>query len=233
MATPTIVRSGGNSSGNSTSSVNVSLGGAATAGNAILVLFAADKSIAGVTPSGTGWNSAVTIQGTSVSVFARWKVAAGGENTITCTTSATMASGGTGWIVELAQTGSASWAVQCQSSATYSDTSVSSKALPTTDTADWDALAFAAIGIDSSSNGPTTAGWSNSYTARWTTAKTPAGTDGGAGGLYTASAPVAQGATTTTTYTNTGGTADQLSGFIVGLGRSGSATSGGGLFLPF
>lgn len=221
MAAPTIVRSGGASSGNSTSSINVSLGGAATAGNLILILFAADKSIANMTPSGTGWNSGITIQGTSVSVFARWKVAAGGENSITCTTSATMASGGTAWIVELSQTGSDSWAVQAQSSATYSDTAVTSKALPTTDTADWDALAFAAIGIDSASNGPTTAGWSNGYTARWTTAKTPAGTDGGCGGLYTASASVVQGATTSTTFTNTGGASDQLSGFIIALGRSG------------
>lgn len=222
MAFATILQAqpGGNGSG--TTAVTCTLS-AATAGNLLVYIRAGDKNTGTLAMSdnisgSTGWTVEVSFPSASVSLYIAYKTAVGGETTITGTTSAASTTGATAYAAELQDTTStAAWAVVAKGTNPTSEATALTWSTGTSGAATYDGLAFAAVAVDSQNTQTGTATWSNGYTTR-NTPVAPAGTGGGNAGIYVASNTVAAGATTTSTYTNTG-TADQLSGAVVAFGR--------------
>lgn len=229
MAAPTIVQSAGGTTASTTSTTNtVTLPSAATAGNLLVFCLAGDKNTGTLTMSGTGWTVEVSLASSSVSLYTAYKTAAGGETSITGTTANAPLTGNTFFGMELAQAGTAAWGVQGKSTLITNETAVSSVAIPTTSpAAAYEGLAVAAAAIDSigsSFSGSQSPTWSNAFTSRHIPPESGApGSNGGSGGCYVATKDVPASGTTSTTFSLTGGT-DQMSGAIVVLGRSGSAS---------
>jgi hypothetical protein len=213
------------------------LGSAAVAGNQLVLCFAGDKNTGALTVTdniGGTWQvtdpNGVTITGASVSLYIARKVATGGETTITATVGTAQTGGYTGLALELAETGTGAWTVCAKAVPAYSDTSRSSASSGTSDTADYDGLGIAVGAIDSMSSigseaqrtAPTFSnGYAkpSSYNPVW-----PPSSGGGSGGCYVATAQVAQGATTSTTFATNGGS-DQLTCAILVLGRAASTAT--------
>jgi len=198
------------------------LGSAAIAGNLLVVCLAGDKNTGTVTMTdniGGSWTLEASVPGTSVSTYVAWKVAAGGETTLTMTTQNNPTSGNTGYAEELEDDGSGTWMVVCKAVPAYNDTSRSSAASGTTDTADWDGRALAVGTIDSvislsNESAPTHSGYTMVNIP-----PRPSGSDGGNAGCFVGTTDVAQGATTSTTFSTNGGS-DQLTCLIVAFGKT-------------
>lgn len=218
---PSIVRSANAFIAAGSATLACALGGTATAGNALLWVAAMDKSPSTLTMSGTGWSTPVNLRATDVSLAASWKTAAGGETSLSGSVAGTAPpSGSRVWVAELAQSGAGAWTVL--SASTNSDgTTVTSRASGTTSAITVAAaLAFGLWAIDSVGSAGTSFAYTNSFTGFLDPngALTGAG-DTGEAGLWVATLPLTSG-TAGSTLTRTGGTADQMSGAVLAIGRA-------------
>jgi len=222
-----------------TAAANTYTFSACTATNLIVICLAGDKNTGTLSVSdnisgSTGWVVETSIPGASVSLYVAYKVAVGGETTVTATTSTASIVGNSGYGEELSDDGSGTWTVVAKATPTYDNTVRTSAASGTTDTADYDGRALAVGVIDSLSslasdtsqdNAPT---FSNSFT-RLNTPARPSGSGGGNAGCYVASLNLAAAATTSTTFTLNAGAGDQLTCAIVAFGRVETAGTTGEL----
>lgn len=185
-------------------------------GASVIVWVAASDGNAGTVtqPSDTP-NLPIALKSNDVSLCLAWGIADGGETTISGTVSSNTA-GGRVWILEITDPdGENAWARRATTTiftasagATSADAVITATPAATEAgfgiaAATWDAVAAAG-----------TAAWSNSWVKDF---------DGSAGtpvGLWTATkAPIAEGATESTTLTRTGGTAEQYQALLVVFGR--------------
>lgn len=202
---------------------------AAVAGNVLVYCLGGDKNTGSLTMSdnvGTNgganpWTVEQAVVGASVSVYLAWKVAVGGETTITGTVGTAPVSGNNAWAGEVAQDGTAAWGVSAEAGTAYSDSAVSARSTGTTGATSYKGIAFATVAVDSYDNA-TAGSWSNAYASTY--APGSAVGDGGGAALYVGTTLVARTATTESTWTKTAGAAaDQMAGAVVVLGRQGLA----------
>lgn len=224
---PTIRQEAAGGSSPLTSTTNVqALPGAALAGNLLVMALAGDKNTGTVTMSDNGdslgWTVEVSMPSASVSLYVCWKVADGGETTMTATTSGAPGTGNTWYGAELEQTGSAAWSVVAKASTLTNETAVGSVSTGTTGAATYNGLALAVAAVDSQNTLTGTLSWSNGYTVE-NTPVNPAGSGGGNAGAYVAIKNVDAATTTNSTFASTAGT-DQLSAAVVVFGRAGSGS---------
>lgn len=237
MAPPTIRQSkGGTSSSMTTPVVSVSLDQPALSGTLLVFCLAGDKNTGALTMDGTGWNTdntaAIRLNSSSVSLYVAWKVAAGGETTLSGTVGTAPVSGNTFFAMELDQAGAGAWGLLARvTNNSDGTTSLGSLAIGTTSpAAPYEGLAVAVGAVDSISSFSNSPTWTNSFTNRYTPPSDGApGSDGGSAGCYVATLPVAQGATTSTTFDPGTGT-DQISGAIALFGRQAPPTPPGSVF---
>lgn len=195
----------------------------AVAGNLLVVCLAGDKNTGTVTVSdnisgATGWTIETSIPGASVSLYVARKVAVGGENVVTATTSAASTTGNSGYAEEMVDDGAGAWMVVAKVTPVYNDTARVSATSGTTDTADYDGRALAIGVIDSLSSLTADTGPTFTNFTRINVPGRPTGSGGGNAGCYIGEANLAAAATTSTTFATNGGT-DQLTVAIVALGR--------------
>lgn len=238
MATPTIRQGvGGFSSSQTSAAISATLPSAAIAGNLLVFCIAGDKNTGALTLS--GWNvsntAALALNSSSVSLYIAWKVAAGGETTVSGSTGTAPVSGNSWYLMEISQAGSGSWAVQARAE-NNSDgtTAVSTLRIPatgnTTPTAPFEGLAVAAAAVDSMSSftmsgSPTwtTAGFTHQFTGDLSG---PTGSGGGLAGIFVGTGAVAAGGATFVTFDpTTGAGSDQISGGILVFGRNAPPTT--------
>lgn len=210
-------------SGAASLDLDATLPGAATAGNILWFWTAGDKNISPVTlPS--GFTQVVGTFTGNVSLVAAYKVAAGGETTITATvTTGDNLSGSDVWVGEYSQTGSDPWAILGSSTDPDDGSTPTAKTTGTTGILAGSGLALAGWSIDST-NTEGTATYSNSYVER----ANPSSGAAGCAGLWLAELPISSaGGTTESTLTRGGGgiTADQMSGAVVVFGRADATSS--------
>ena len=228
MAAPTRVQSTTSTQPSLTSPTNTYVFPAdCAAGNLIVVCLAGDKntgtlSVSDNVSGSTGWTIETAITGASVSLYIARKVAVGGERTITATTSADSTTGNSGYAEEMTQAGTGAWMVVAKATPTYSDTSRSSAASGTTDTADYEGRALAVGVVDSLSSLTSDTGPTFTNFSRINVPARPSGSGGGNAGCYVGEANMAQGATTSTTFATNGGS-DQLTAAIAAFGRVATA----------
>ncbi|MEU7817056.1 hypothetical protein [Pseudonocardia sp. NPDC049154] len=195
-----------------TGAISATLPAAATAGNLIVFAIGGDKNIG--TLALPGFTPTVDLRSTSTSLVIAWKVATGGETTISGTVGANGAGLNT-WVGEYAQTGSGAWQVQASATHNTDETNVAAWSSGTAGAAAQDGLAIAAFSVDSVTSDSVDT-FSNSYTTRRTQ-----GGGGSEAGLWVGEKQVPQGATTETTLTRSAPvTADQMSGAVVVFGRA-------------
>jgi hypothetical protein len=230
---PTITQSKPFTSDTVTSTTNTVALTAAAAGALLVYCLAGDKNTGALTMTdnvGTAgganpWTVELALTSASVSLYVARKVAVGGETSIVGTTATGPATGNTGWVAELAETGAGAWAVTATASAITTEASVTTCSTPATAAATYDGLALAVMAVDTAGNVPggswTGGSWTPAYDA-----PTTSGTGGGAGGIHVATAQLAKDATISATWTNTGGTADQQSVAVVAFGRAAAAPTG-------
>lgn len=200
-------------------SISVTMSPAVTAGNVIVAALACDKNTPNIAPPGSGWNVIINNAGTSVSMWVGWKVADGGETTLTWTHDAgTDAAGDTIWVAEYSDSGSGSWTDLGSTSSPSDNSTVTVMSTGTTSatTAIGEALAFFAIDSGQSSTG---ASYNNSFT------EIRAWASSGRGDIAVAHySDLAASTTAECTQTHTG-TADQVSAAILVLAKTtGAAT---------
>jgi hypothetical protein len=217
---------------------------ACAAGNLIAIYLAGDKNTGtlsvtdniGNNGGANPWHLEVAVPGTNVSLYIAWKVAVGGETTITATTGANSNTGNTGYGEELVDDGAGPWLVLAKASPAYNDASRTSAASGTTDVAEHDGRAVAvgvidsmsALGNEAARTSPT---FSDSYTKpggynpAW-----PAGSGGGSAGCYVAVKDIPAGQSTSTTFTLNAGTGDQIGVAVAVFGREELADPPGAVF---
>jgi hypothetical protein len=194
----------------------VTLPGAATAGNLLVVGIGGDKDIGTLTL--TGYTETVALRTSSVSLSLAWKTAAGGETTISGTISGANSGSSDMWAGEYEEAGSGAWELKASASSNDDGSNTLTKTTGTTGAATGDGLAIAAWSVDSQGSGFTQS-YSNSFTER---AAAAGGSTAGAG-LWIAEKTIAASATTECTITRaTGASADQMSGAVLVFGRAAS-----------
>lgn len=227
MAYPTIVKDVETTIPSLTSTTNTGTITAATAGNLLVVMLAGDKNTGTLTVTDNidtaagAWTETVEVPGASVSRYMAWKVAKGGETTVTVTTSAASTTGNTGRLMEISQAGAAAWAAVAISNPAYNDTPVGSRSTGTTDTAEYEGIGIAINCVDSQNTMTGTLSWTNGYVAR-SVPTNPAGSGGGNAACFTATKGVDANTTTETTFATTAGT-DNMSAALVVFARQVSA----------
>ena len=155
MGPPQMVQQAQLTSTAATATTNTGTISAATAGNLLVAALAGDKNTGTVVFTdnlGGAWTEVVEVPGASVSTYLAYKVAAGGETTITATTSAPSTTGNTGRVIELSQDGTDSWTLVASSVPAYSDTTALSRSTGTTGTASFGGLAVAVAAVDTQNN---------------------------------------------------------------------------------
>ena len=222
---PLVVRSVGFSASSGAVANSGTLpGGAAAAGNLLVFALAGDKNPGALTMSdniGGAWTKPIEVLGASVSTYLAFKVAVGGETTITGTTPTASVSGNRGWVGELAQSGTGSWALLGSSTPAYSDVTATSRDTGSTAAVAADGLGIAIATMDSVSAVP-----SVSWTGGYATASTsPTLGLAAPAGLWVALAQVDAAATSGTTFSYTGANADQIHAAVAVFGRSAAATT--------
>jgi hypothetical protein len=193
----------------------------ATPGNVLVLCGGGDKNSGAltVTDDGAGlggWHVPVAARSTSVSLSIAWKPAEGGEQIVTFAVGAN-AAGGQWWLGEYEQIGAGVWHLRALAVHASDESTVTAWSSGTTSAAAGDGRAIAAFAVDS----VLTAG-TPTYTGGYVSEQAP-GNGGSEAGLWVASAPVSSGATTETTLTRGGATADQMAGGVVVLGRAATA----------
>jgi len=184
--------------------IDVVLDATATAGNLLITACSTDKDAVSWTPP-SGFTIMDPYNGISVSLAMAWKVAAGGEQTITWTSSIEEHNA---WVGEYS--GLTSTPFDVKAAANSAETDVAAQTSGTTGTtAQNDELAVAAFAVDSASIGGTT-GYSNGFTEK------AAVTDINSGNsvLWVATKVLTATGTVETTLTITGGGSDQMAGQV-------------------
>lgn len=220
MAVPTFVKgaAGNNAANTESTSVTATLASGAAAGNLLVAVVAGDKDSISITLSGNAttsgtWTHEVFLRSASVSLWIGWKVAVGGETTLTATRGGGGSSGNSMYLSEWNQAGSGAWGVTGKVTRITTETSVSSWTTNAPPNVDRDAIALALFTVDSNlqASSPTyTAGWTARYDA-------PTTIDGNAG-VHLASRGVTQGGNAGNCTFTMGGS-DQISGAQVAFGR--------------
>lgn len=200
----------------STTTYAATFADAVTAGNALVWVCAFDKQPGTLTMSGTGWTVGVNLRSSSVSLAMAWKVAAGGETSLSGSASGGNVSGSRVWIAELSQSGAGAWQAVAASS-NSDETSVASKTSGTTAAASVLSRAIAAFSLDSVGNRGTSYTYTNGFTEVFSPVTEG---DGGEAGLWIASSSINAGATAESTLSRIGGSTDQMSGGILVIGRT-------------
>lgn len=221
---PSIVQSANVSTGAGGTSAPGTFGAGATAGNLLVYALSGDKNTGNLTITdniGGAWTKPIQVTGASVSTYIAYKVATGGETTITGTLGSSSASGNKGWMAELSQTGTSAWSLLGYSTPSYSDTTTQSRSTGTTSAGEYNGLAIAVATVDTIPS-VLTPSWTNSYTNRATS-----NTIDGPAAIFVATKDIAAGATTETTFSHTS-TADQTHAAVIVVGRAGTAGGGGG-----
>lgn len=190
---------------------------AATAGNLLVAFVGHDKNATGASVT-SGW-TLVDFENasTQTSGALAYKIAAGGETSVTFTV--TTSRKWVGWVGEFAGLGAVEVAASANSGAT-SVTSQTSGTTSTTTTATATALAF----FSSDSKGNTDAGisFTNSFTLESTD---PGGIDTGNAGVYVARKELTTTGTQETTFSSTG-SGDQMIGMIAVFPATSSGVTG-------
>lgn len=220
--TVSIVQSAGaNNTPSSTTVVSGTLAAPATAGNCLVMFVAGDKNTGALTPP-AGWSTLVELTSSSVSLYACFGTAAGGETSATVTLGSTGGgNGNTSWIVELADnSGAGSWGQAAAAGTNItSESTVTTTSTGTTGAASRAGLGLVMIAVDSAGN-ITSGTWTSTAFTNQYDAPNTSGVGGGGAGIHVGSAAVASAATSTSTWTTTVGSADQISGAIIVLSRS-------------
>ena len=210
MAVAFVKRAAGQTAQNVTT-LTATLTSAPTAGNLLVFQMSGDKNCGALTLA--GFTQVYELLSASVSLYMYYKVATGSETSVSPTWATNSAAGNTyhyGEYQDAAVSGNV-WAIAGQASNITNESTVSSVSTGTTGTLTHDGLAIAQAVIDNAQNAPDgTTVWSNSFTSRY-------GSLIGAGnraGIYVAEKSVTAGTTTSSTFSYTPGTNDQLSGAI-------------------
>lgn len=189
--------------------------GACLAGSAIVFVVGGDKNSGTFTAPADTPTAPVNLRATDVSLIMAWGTADGGE-TVVSGTIATNAGGSQVWMLELIDDAGATgaWSVAASATNNTDGSAVTAWSTGTTGAASAAGLAIAAVAADSVNTAGTPT-WSNSYVSGRVT-----NSGGGQAGLWGSTKAIAASATTETTLTRTGGTADQHSGAVLVFTRA-------------
>ena len=213
MAITNVQQATGTSAASSTS-VSATLGVGATAGNLIWFAAGLDKS-AGTITAPAGFTALLSHNSTSISTYIGYKVAAGGETTITVSRSSSSVSGDTAWVGEFADSAGGTWSVISTATHATDESTVTSWSSGTAADPARTCAAIAFFAIDSGSSGSGSQSFSNSFTQLNGWANSGLG-DMAVGWLSS----TAGGSTKESTHTHTS-TADQVSGAIATFAKLG------------
>lgn len=226
MANPTYVQGASDFAAPGVLTYSVTLAAPAGADHVVVLSAGGDKDIGGpFDPDQAGTTTEVDLRSASVSQVVAWYVAAGGETVISGDVDANIA-GANLFATEYEQDGdTGTWQLVAIATNNTNETNVSAQSTGTTGAAIADGIAVATVSCDSV-NTAGTPSWSNGYTARYSS---PNGST--QSGLWVATLPVNAAATTETTLTRAGGTADQHSGSVIVLGKVAAPDAPGVPFL--
>lgn len=187
-----------------------------TCGNLLVVAMGADKNCGYTTPY--GFIPLLTLNSTSVSLHVAYKVAIGTEQTANPSWLTATAGGNRAWYGEYKDDAVANnalgmgfWRVVALATNITDEATTLSKATGTTAALSMDGFAFGFAAIDSGVSLAAPMSWSNSYA----NISDGTGTAGGDAGISVGGVLVSAGATTSSTFTYTAGTADQMSAAVV------------------
>lgn len=183
-----------------------------TSGNLLMFAAGGDKDLGTFTMS--GWNVPVDLRSSSVSLIMAWKVSDGTETVASGTCTGANSGGSNTWVAEYSQSGSGAWGLRATKGENNSDeNNVTVWSSGTTGTTDFEGKAIAAWATDSVT-GAGTPTYTNGFSQiRVTT------TGSGQAGLWVASADATASNTYESEIDRVGGTADQMSGAILVMGR--------------
>jgi PhoD-like phosphatase len=226
--TPPSIRQENAANATATSNNYTFPGGAApVAGNAIVMCFSGDKNPGAIGIGPGTWNVEHDLHAVSTTDYMAWKVSDGTEGTTgnpIVLTQVTPGGGGVGWIGEVQQSGTGSWAIagKAANPNPADTTTANAWSTGTTGTLTHDGLAIASISCDTVQSGDTGSSWTNGYVEEYRNT----GTGAGLALLLVGRKAETAGVTTETTATRTGTpTADQMSGAVIVLGRASAAPS--------
>ncbi len=214
MADPTFVQGKSGFAAGGVLTYSVTLDAPAGDGHAVVLCAAGDKDIgAPFSPLQAGTDVEVDLRSASVSQVVAWYVATGVETVISGTVAANIA-GANLFALEIEQDSTAGeWQLVAVAQLNSTEANTLVQSTGTTGAAIAAGFGIATVACDSV-NTAGTPGWSNSFTARYSSANGST-----QAGLWVSTAPVAAAATAETTLTRTGGTSDQHSGSLVVLGK--------------
>lgn len=226
MADPTFVQGKSAFAGPGVLTYSVTLDAPVGAGRAFVLCAGGDKDIGGpFDPDQAGTSTEVDERSASVSQVVAWYVTTGGETVISGDVDANIA-GTNLWAMEIEQDADpGDWQLVAIAINPTNETNVSAQSTGTTGAAIAAGLAVATVSCDSV-NTAGTPSWSNGYTIRYSS---PNGST--QSGLWVSTHPVAAAATTETTLTRAGGTADQHTGSVIVLGKVAAPDAPGVPFL--
>ncbi len=226
MADPTFVQGKSGFAAGGVLTYSVTLDAPAGDGHAVILCAGGDKDIGGpFDPDQAGTDVEIDLRSASVSLVIAWYVATGVETVISGDVDANIA-GANLFALEIEQDSDpGTWQLVAVGSANSTETNVTSQSTGTTGAAIAAGMGIAAVSCDSVNTAGTPA-WTNSYTARYSSANGST-----QAGLWVSTHPVAAAATTETTLSRAGGTADQHSGGVIVLGKVAAPDTAGVPFL--
>lgn len=191
----------------------------AIAGNLIVFSLAAHKDIGTFTLAGSGWHYPVNLRSSFVSLVIAWKVAAGGEDTISGTVTSGNETGSNALVMEIESPAAGQWAEMAIASNNTTGTNIANVSTGTTPAATGDGLAVATFGVDnilSDSVDSFSNGYINEFSQGWGQYEA---------GLWVATHTLPFGLTTESTLTRGAPvTASKMSGGVVSIGRAAPVT---------
>lgn len=189
-----------------------------TSGNLLLYACGGDKNLGTFTM--TDWTVPVDLRSSSVSLIMAYKVSDGTETVASGTCTGANSGGSNTWVAEYSQTGSGAWGLRATKGENNSDENNQTVwSSGTTGTTDLEGKAIAAWATDSVV-GAGTPTYTNGFSQIRVTS-----TGSGQAGLWVASADASAAATYESTIDRVGGTADQMSGAILVVGRGAAGTT--------